>query len=219
MHCADRSELLKFLGSLFIVVIFIVSYVSFSFQSGSTTSTITTTVAAIYPLGRANLNVTPIAYSQSFDLVASHAQNCNLSYVINTLNETLLSMESNGSVSAFYLLHNNTMSVQSGTLESNAIYAVVESRLKPAYENCINFSANATVELPQGAYFSVQGQNVEVQLSDVGPQSMRISFTGKQPASISAAAMALLSCSGSAAASPNCAILPGNLTLTQQPVR
>ncbi|MEM0123989.1 MAG: hypothetical protein QXF41_00390 [Candidatus Micrarchaeaceae archaeon] len=184
------------------VVIFIVSYASFSFQGSNTTSTLTTTVEVFYPLGYATVNVTPVVYQSSFSL----KELCNSGYVTNTLNETLISMEKNGSVSAFYQAINGTINVQSGTLQPGDIYAIIESKLNSTEGSCVQFSGGASVKLPQSAYFSVQGQNIRIPLGSLSLQSMQITYSGRQPTIVTAMIRALIA--------PNYTIY-GNMTLTQ----
>ncbi|MGC8586885.1 MAG: hypothetical protein ACP5K9_01175 [Candidatus Micrarchaeia archaeon] len=149
----ERISLFKLVGAIFIAVIFVASYASFSSNSSAPAARTTTVTSIAYlpQYGASEVNASITGYSSVFSIDAV----CNAMAVQNGVSAILNKLESNGSVSNYYSPSNSTISVQSGSMNSSEIYNYVSRSLNGTAMNCTRFSGQASIALPDKIGFTV----------------------------------------------------------------
>lgn len=159
MEKEKLKRLILFIGALFVAVIFISSYASFSNNSGNGGSTSTTTLKqqSTY-LVYGNANAIVINYSYVAGIF-----NVNVSES-NTINATLGNLQLNGSVSN-YLFQNSTYRVELDTISPYTLYLLISNTINGSNATV---GATAYVKLPSAivAYYGSSPVSVALQKSN-----------------------------------------------------
>lgn len=146
--------------SIFLAVIFIVSYSSIGLNIGQTTSTTTVKVQpTAFATSDANALVT--GFSPSLNITVACKNSTLSASVFSYMSNSLALLEANNSVSIFFPIQHN-ISIESGNANTMQIYLYEHSKLNASASACAAFYTGEIVQLPSAMTFTVGTQKVPV---------------------------------------------------------
>ncbi len=164
----ERKKLMQLIGSLFVFVIFIASYLSFS-SAAPIAKTTTTTILQTFPaIGYANATV--IGYGNTATVYII----CDLNSTASKLSNALTTLENNGSINNFYSPTINTTLIYLNTMDPVRFKSYLENSLGENASHCISLSADTKLLLPKVVDFKINSQQYPIPI----PNSTRsLSFS------------------------------------------
>lgn len=157
----DRNKIIVSLASLFLVVIFISAYAFSNTNYNPSGPKQTTTVLPselYFAVGYANATIT--GYGNVMYVNATCREPL-ANYTLNSLNNTLNTLENNNSIFSFYTT-GRKVAIDAGTLNGTSLYNYLYSRLNASEENCSLFSVTALAMLPKVVSMEIQTQKFQV---------------------------------------------------------
>ncbi|MDE1856062.1 MAG: hypothetical protein KGH49_02395 [Candidatus Micrarchaeota archaeon] len=162
----DRTKLKQIILAVFVAVIFIASYTSFSNGGVNMGQTTTTSISpqTLYGVGTTNGIVS------GYGTVMSVFVNCPKQDAVSfNVSSVLSKLTSNNSVYNYYSPNASTYTVYTGNLNSYELSNYISSQIGNASSQCLSFKGQTFVMLPHNMSFSINGQGTTLNL----PQTLR----------------------------------------------
>ncbi|MGC8662585.1 MAG: hypothetical protein ACP5RT_02245 [Candidatus Micrarchaeia archaeon] len=160
----DSKKIIQLLGSIFVMVIFVVSYFAFGNYNPTSKQTATTPVQTYPEIGYANATVIGYGNTATISIV------CNLNSTSSIVSDLLNGLERNGSINNYYSPETNATIVYLGKIDPPNLSIYLKSNLNESTFNCISLSASTKLQLPQIIYLGSGLQKYPILL----PNSTRI---------------------------------------------
>lgn len=191
----ERKSLLELVGSIFVALIFLSSYLAFSnnnsgTQGGGGNVKTTTVGQTFYSTGTAVANVS--SYGQVLIINSSCA---NASAIMTHLSDLMISYESNGSVGNFYSTSGDQMIVQIGNESAYALYRSLSSAIGANASACTTFGSQASVQLPARVSLYVPDAKSSVTVTvpnSIRNYAVRLAFSANLTVKVNVTVTALL---------------------------